>query len=206
MICIQEGVVRELVGLGFKVIVLSPLTRHFAPCCTGGGHFDDGFDPVALNELIRDGGTFLCRKLNSFWDESPRRVVAVHPERIFPETVYVAGSVICNDHVHLKDQTRFKLTQALVDLAIELVANSSVVDWFDGRAIPEGLGLEEWIVRYRNQSGAALPKIDVSGARPCFDSPTGRPTPTGRSGARGRAPNWGSFRGIRRGQYKKPRY
>ena len=193
MILLQETIVEELVKKKYNVIVLAPWPRHFAPCCDDKDHFAEGFNPVEMNELIRDGGTFLCRRLNTIWKETTRRVVAVHPERIYSDKVYRAGSVIFDDHVHIRNDLRFTLTTALVDLAIALVINQSVDDWFDGEANPEGLGLGDWLELYRSQNAAELPVIDITGAKPSAGL---RPA---KAGHRGNHPK----RGGKRGGYHK---
>ena len=59
LIALQIDMVGRLVALGFKVINMAPFPRYFGPCCDDKDHFGAGFCPVVLNELIRDGGTYM---------------------------------------------------------------------------------------------------------------------------------------------------
>ena len=166
LITLQIDMVGRLIDLGYKVVSMAPLPRYFGPCCTDMNHFGADFCPVALNELIRDGGTYLSRRVNTMWSETPRRVVGVHPERFFSDSVYVAGAVIWRDHVHLKNQSRVKMVRALLVLANRLVTGSPVTDWYDHTSIPDDISFGEWLGHYREHNAGKLPAIVCAGAVP----------------------------------------
>ena len=166
LVNLQLDLVGRLANIGFKVISLSPFPRYFAPCCVDNDHFDAGFSPVTLNELIRDGGTFMSRRTNTMWTDSPRSVVGVHPERFFSDRVYVAESVIWRDHVHMKNNLRVQMVQGLVDLSNKLVTGLPVTDWYDPTLIPDGIGFNEWLPAYREHNLDKLPAIVCAGAKP----------------------------------------
>ena len=170
LVDLQLDLVGRLATIGFKVISLSPFPRYFAPCCVDKDHFDAGFSPVALNELIRDGGTFMSRRTNTAWTDSPRSVVGVHPERFFSDRVYVAGSVIWRDQVHIKNNLRVHMVRGLVDLSNKLVTGLPVTDWYDPTPIPDGIGFCDWLLAYREHNLDKLPAIVCAGAKPACDS------------------------------------
>ena len=190
LITLQIDLVGRLIGLGFRVVSMAPFPRYFGPCCNDVNHFDAGFRPVELNELIRDGGTFLSRRINTEWNVVPRRVVGVHPERFFSDSIYVAGAVIWRDHVHLKNQLRVRMVRALVDLANKLVAGLPVTDWYDPTPIPEGISFGDWLGPYRDHNNGKLPKIDCAGSVPACVPSRGqvsrRGNPHGHRGRGGR--------------------
>ena len=66
------------------------------------------------------------------------------------------------------------MVRALIALSNRLVAGLPVANWFDQTLIPDGIGFDDWLVRYREHNEGKLPAIDCAGAGPACVSSRGQ--------------------------------
>ena len=158
---IHEKIGSKLSSLGYKVVIMGPFPRYFARCCDNPQHFSANFDPLVLNEMIRDVNTFLCRTVNCAGQGEARSVVAVHAERIFSDQIWRTDFAVDRDMVHLKTGAHTHLGRSIEMLAKELLSEKNVDHWFDQNQIHDGADFGNWLSGYRNLNEGKLPTVTL---------------------------------------------